>query len=156
MKELFLIMKLSPFALIASLIVGVIAVSYKWNKAIRERYDIQKTMNKLHEKSAKLYEEEKEQVGKLWNTIHDGNKSLDERRTAITKLQEIMPEYRAQINEEGKVINETTTKLDDMNAALNRNIKLKTLREELFDRYKSIENRKISCTKRQFINGIYG
>ena len=139
MKELFLIMKLSPFALIASLIVGVIAVSYKWNKAIRERYDIQKTMNKLHEKSAKLYEEEKEQVGKLWNTIHDGNKSLDERRTAITKLQEIMPEYRAQINEEGKVINETTTKLDDMNAALNRNIKLKTLREELFDRYKSIE-----------------
>lgn len=139
MKELFLIMKLSPFALIASLIVGIIAVSYKWNKAIRERYDIQKTMNKLHEKSAKLYEEEKEQVGKLWNTIHDGNKSLDERRTAITKLQEIMPEYRAQINEEGKVINETTTKLDDMNAALNRNIKLKTLREELFDRYKSIE-----------------
>lgn len=139
MKAFWSVMQVSKGGLLFAAIAAAITISYKWNKSIREHYSLQATLNKLHEKAASLYDTEKEKMEKLWNTIHDNNKSLDDRRTAIIELQKIMPEYQAQISQEGKVINETTQNLDDMNEALNRNIKLKMLRDELFARYKAIE-----------------
>lgn len=139
MKAFWSVMQVSKGGLLFAAIAAAITISYKWNKSIREHYSLQATLNKLHEKAASLYDTEKEKMEKLWNTIHDNNKSLDDRRAAIIELQKIMPEYQAQISQEGKVINETTKNLDDMNEALNRNIKLKMLRDELFARYKAIE-----------------
>lgn len=138
MKGFWAVMESSKGGVLFAIITAAITISYKWNKSLREHYDLQTTLNRLHEKTAELYEEEKKKMEKLWNTIHDSNKSLKDRRIAIVKLQEIMPDYRAQITEEGKVINETTKNLDEMNVALNRNIKLKVLREEMFARYKAI------------------
>lgn len=139
MKAFWAVMQVSKGGLLFTAIAAAITISYKWNKSIREHYSLQATLNKLHEKAAGLYDTEKEKMEKLWSTIHDNNKSLDDRRAAILELQKIMPEYQAQISQEGKVINETTQNLDDMNEALNRNIKLKMLRDELFARYKAIE-----------------
>lgn len=139
MKAFWSILNVSPFGLLLSAITAAIGISYKWNKSIRERYDLQATLNKIEEKATNLYEKEKDKVKDLWDVIHNSNKSLDDRRAAILKLQEIMPEYKAQISDEGKVINESTEKLDKLNESLLLNIKLQTLRKELFDRYKAIE-----------------
>lgn len=139
MKAFWSVLNVSPLGLLLSLVTAAIAISYKWNKSIRERYDLQLTLNKIEEKSADIYEKEKDKVKNLWDTIHNSNKSLDERRIAILELQKIMPEYKAQISEEGRVIDETTASLDKMNETLQLNIKLRTLREELFGRYKAIE-----------------
>lgn len=139
MKAFWSILNVSPFGLLFSAITAAIGISYKWNKSIRERYDLQATLNKIEEKATNLYEKEKDKVKDLWDVIHNSNKSLDDRRAAILKLQEIMPEYKAQISDEGKVINESTEKLDKLNESLLLNIKLQTLRKELFDRYKAIE-----------------
>lgn len=139
MKAFWSVMQVSKGGLLFTAIAAAITISYKWNKSIREHYNLQSALNKLHEKAADLYNSEKEKMKKLWNIIHDNNKSLSDRRTAILELQKIMPEYQAQISQEGKVINETTQDLNDMNEALNRNIKLKMLRDELFARYKAIE-----------------
>lgn len=138
MKAFWAVLNVSTLGLLLSLVTAAIAISYKWNKSIRERYDLQLTLNKIEEKSAAIYEKEKDKVKELWGTIHNSNKSLDERRSAILELQKIMPEYKAQISEEGRVIDETTASLDKMNETLQLNIKLKTLREELFERYKAI------------------
>lgn len=139
MKAFWSILNLSPLGVLFSSITAAIGISYKWNKSIRERYDLQGTLNKVEEKAVGIYEKEKDKVKELWDTIHNSNKSLDDRKAAILKLQEIMPEYRAQITEEGKVINESTQKLNALNESLLRNIKLESLRKELFDRYKAID-----------------
>lgn len=139
MKAFWSILNLSPLGILLSSITAAIGISYKWNKSIRERYDLQGTLNKVEEKAVGIYEKEKDKVKELWDTIHNSNKSLDDRKAAILKLQEIMPEYRAQITEEGKVINESTQKLNALNESLLRNIKLESLRKELFDRYKAID-----------------
>lgn len=139
MKAFWSILNLSPLGILLSSITAAIGISYKWNKSIRERYDLQGTLNKIEEKAVGIYEKEKDEVKELWDTIHNSNKSLDDRKAAILKLQEIMPEYRAQITEEGKVINESTQKLNALNESLLRNIKLESLRKELFDRYKAID-----------------
>ncbi len=139
MKGFWAVLNLNPLGVILSLVTAAIAVSYKLNKSLREHYSLQSTLNNLNKKSAALYDKEKEKVKELWDVIHDSNKSLSDRKEAITKLQEIMPDYRAQITKEGEVINETTKSLDAMNNALNLNIKLKTLRDEMFKRYMAIE-----------------
>lgn len=138
MKAFWSVMNVSKGGLLFTAIAAAITISYKWNKSIREHYSLQATLNKLHEKAANLYDQERGKMEKLWNTIHDNNKSLDDRRAAILELQKIMPEYQAQISKEGKVINETTKNLDELNESLNRNIKLKTLREELAARYQAV------------------
>lgn len=138
MKAFWSVMNVSKGGLLFTAIAAAITISYKWNKSIREHYSLQATLNKLHEKAAKTYDQERGKMEKLWNTIHDNNKSLDDRRAAILELQKIMPEYQAQISKEGKVINETTKNLDELNESLNRNIKLKTLREELAARYQAV------------------
>lgn len=139
LKGFWSVLGINPITALIAAVAGAVAISYKWNKSIRERYDLQKTLNKVEQDAQKLYDQEKTKVKKLWEAIHDNNKSLDDRRKAILELQKIMPDYRAQITEEGKVINETTTSLDKMNDMLLLNMKLQTLRTELVERYKAIE-----------------
>lgn len=139
LKGFWSVLGINPITALIAAVAGAVAISYKWNKSIRERYDLQKTLNKVEQDAQKLYDQEKTKVKKLWEAIHDNNKSLDDRRKAIVELQKIMPDYRAQITEEGKVINETTTSLDKMNDMLLLNMKLQTLRTELVERYKAIE-----------------
>nr|DAU30511.1 MAG TPA: tail tape measure protein [Caudoviricetes sp.] len=139
LKGFWSVLGINPITALVAAVAGAVAISYKWNKSIRERYDLQKTLNKVEQDAQKLYDQEKTKVKKLWEAIHDNNKSLDDRRKAILELQKIMPDYRAQITEEGKVINETTTSLDKMNDMLLLNMKLQTLRTELVERYKAIE-----------------
>lgn len=139
LKGFWSVLGINPITALVAAVAGAVAISYKWNKSIRERYDLQKTLNKVEQDAQKLYDQEKTKVKKLWEAIHDNNKSLDDRRKAILELQKIMPDYRAQITEEGKVINETTISLDKMNEMLLLNMKLQTLRKELVERYKAIE-----------------
>lgn len=139
LKGFWSVLGINPITALIAAVAGAVAISYKWNKSIRERYDLQKTLNKVEQDAQKLYDQEKTKVKKLCEAIHDNNKSLDDRRKAIVELQKIMPDYRAQITEEGKVINETTTSLDKMNDMLLLNMKLQTLRTELVERYKAIE-----------------
>ncbi len=139
LKGFWSVLGINPITALVAAVAGAVAISYKWNESIRERYDLQKTLNKVEQDAQKLYDQEKTKVKKLWEAVHDNNKSLDDRRKAILELQKIMPDYRAQITEEGKVINETTTSLDKMNNMLLLNMKLQTLRTELVERYKAIE-----------------
>lgn len=139
LKGFWSVLGINPITALIAAVAGAVAISYKWNKSIHERYDLQKTLNKVEQDAQKLYDQEKTKVKKLWEAIHDNNKSLDDRRKAIVELQKIMPDYRAQITEEGKVINETTTSLDKMNDMLLLNMKLQTLRTKLVERYKAIE-----------------
>ena len=62
MKAFWSILNVSPFGLLFSAITAAIGISYKWNKSIRERYDLQATLNKIEEKATNLYEKEKDKV----------------------------------------------------------------------------------------------
>ena len=65
MKAFWSILNVSPFGLLLSAITAAIGISYKWNKSIRERYDLQATLNKIEEKATNLYEKEKDKVKDL-------------------------------------------------------------------------------------------
>lgn len=132
--------KANLIGLLVAAIVAAVAVSYKWTQSLRDRYNMQKVLNDVNEKSIAQYEREKTSMERLYRAVHDNNLSLDERREAVEKLKEMLPGYRAEITAEGKVMNESTRSLEQMNQELLRNIKLKNMREELFRRYREVDS----------------
>jgi TP901 family phage tail tape measure protein len=138
MRKLGIAIKMNPIGLLVGAVTAAVAISYKWTQRIREHYDAQLTLNKLHERSIELYEEEKKEMKTLWDDVHNNVLSLDQRRAALEKLQKIMPEYTGQLTEEGTIINENKKNIDEMNAALALNIELREVSEELDKRRKNI------------------
>lgn len=120
MTKLNTVIKANPIGLLVSVITTVIALVWAWKSAsdgltesLTKEQQIQKDMDEINRSVSQSTAEEIAQIRILSATIHDNSRSLDDRRTAIAKLQTIIPGYTAQISNEGKVIGETTDKIKE-------------------------------------------
>lgn len=120
MAKLNTIIKANPIGLLLSVITTVIALIWQWRNASDELTEaltkeqlVQKDIDDINKSVSQSTASEISQIRILSSVIHDNSRSLNDRRAAITKLQQIIPGYTAQITNEGKVIKETTDKIDD-------------------------------------------
>ena len=72
-----------------------------------------KDMADLNKKVSEAVGSEIGTIHRLTNIIRSNSFSIDERRKAIKRLQEIVPEYQASISDEGTLYEENTKKIDD-------------------------------------------
>lgn len=70
-------------------------------------------------------------INHLSNVIHSNAFSVDERRTAIKKLQEIIPGYQASISNEGRLYEENTQKIKNYIAQLRNEARAKAYMNKL-------------------------
>ena len=82
------------------------------------------------------YDAEISQIETLRKLLNDTNQSYDTRKVALDKLKAIVPQYHADLTEEGRLINNNTTALDAYIEALNREAKMKGAQDELTELYK--------------------
>ena len=125
------VLGLNPIAAIATAIAAVAIASYKLTQRTKAYYDLNKVNEKITEKSNNEYERQSSLIDQLTTKIHNNNLSNSERKKAIEELQAIIPDYNAEIDKEGKIINENTEALDRYNAVLATNIELKEVTDEL-------------------------
>lgn len=125
------VLGLNPIAAIATAIAAVVVASYKLTQRTKDYYDLNKVNEKITEKSNNEYERQSSLIDQLTTKIHNNNLSNSERKKAIEKLQAIIPDYNAEIDKEGKIINENTTALERYNTVLATNIELKEVADEL-------------------------
>ena len=125
------VLGLNPIATIATAIAAVAIASYKLTQRTKDYYDLNKVNEKITEKSNNEYERQSSLIDQLTTKIHNNNLSNSERKKAIEELQAIIPDYNAEIDKEGKIINENTEALDRYNAVLATNIELKEVADEL-------------------------
>lgn len=125
------VLGLNPIAAIATAIAAVAIASYKLTQRTKAYYDLNKVNEKITEKSNNEYERQSSLIDQLTTKIHNNNLSNSERKKAIEELQAIIPDYNAEIDKEGKIINENTEALDRYNAVLATNIELKEVADEL-------------------------
>lgn len=108
-------------ALITVVLTAVVAIygAYKaWNKhseavrnslqqvkEMRAQQELEKDLNK---KVSESIAEQKTKVEQLSRIIHSNAYTIDERRSAIKRLQSIVPEYHASITNEGKLYNDNS------------------------------------------------
>ena len=75
-------------------------------KEMRAQQELEKELNKKVNESIV---EQKTKVEQLSRIIHSNAYTIDERRSAIKRMQEIVPEYHGAISKEGKLYNDNST-----------------------------------------------
>ena len=129
--------------------VAIYGVSKAWKahaQALREQdpayravkahaKDMQDINKRMNNETAK----EVSTIHQLTNIIRSNAFSINERRAAIKKLQEIVPEYHASIDNEGKLIESNTDKLKDYITNLQKAARAQAYMDKLAE----IENEKL-------------
>lgn len=131
LKAAWTIMSSNPIGLQVTLVLAAATASYKLTQRTKAYYDLNKVNEKITEKSNDEYARQSSLIEQLTTKIHNNNLSNFERKKAIVQLQAIIPDYNAEIDKEGKIINENTEALDRYNAVLATNIELKEVADEL-------------------------
>lgn len=131
LKAAWTIMSSNPIGLLVTLVLAAATASYKLTQRTKAYYDLNKVNEKITEKSNDEYARQSSLIEQLTTKIHNNNLSNFERKKAIVQLQAIIPDYNAEIDKEGKIINENTEALDRHNAVLATNIELKEVADEL-------------------------
>lgn len=134
-------------------IAGVVFALVTMNKKLTEAQRNTKVINDLNKKASEEYDREAAKIDMLVARIHNNNLSLSERRKAINELNQIVPGYLADIDDEGKLHEGNKKALDSYLTSLEKEIKMKIYADELTELYrKRREQRKIVNKVQGYVN----
>lgn len=91
----------------------------------------------IRKKTEEQYQSEADRIKTLREQIENNNLSLEHRRKKLEELKTIVPGYLAELTDEGTLIKNNTTALDDYLKKLEKEVRLKAVKEELEELYKN-------------------
>ena len=147
MKLLNATMMMNPWGLVAGAIVGVGVALYSIFKNSKDAAKEQKKLTAEQERQLRIqkqiddhnkavdeeYAKQAATVTSLTKLVNNSNLSLEKRREALKRLQEIVPDYHASLTDEGKLINDNKDALDNYLVSLKQSIRMKMNQEKLED-----------------------
>lgn len=147
MKLLNATMMMNPWGLVAGAIVGVGVALYSIFKNSKDAANEQKKLTTEQERQLRIqkqiddhnkavdeeYAKQAAKVTSLTKVVNNSNLSLEKRREALKRLQEIVPDYHASLTDEGKLINDNKDALDNYLVSLKQSIRMKMNQEKLED-----------------------
>ncbi len=126
-------MKASVFGLVAAAISGLIIWLQRLNKETDNLTKLEKFEKQLHEDVANAVSDEAAKVKALRAILEDSNQSYDDRKKALEELKEIVPEYHANLSEEGVLINNNVDALNKYVDAMLQAAKTQVLKDKLME-----------------------
>ena len=126
-----LVSKSNPIGLIVSVITSAAAAFYLFSKNTDAAAKAQESLSKIEEEAAGKAAEEKTKIDLLVAAAKNDKLSMDERKEAIKKLNDLIPDYNAQLDvTTGKYI-ENKAALDRYLQSLARKYELEGAKEKL-------------------------
>lgn len=126
-----LVSKSNPIGLIVSVITSAAAAFYLFSKNTDAAAKAQESLSKIEEEAAGKAAEEKTKIDLLVAAAKNDKLSMDERKEAIRKLNDLIPDYNAQLDvTTGKYI-ENKAALDRYLQSLARKYELEGAKEKL-------------------------
>lgn len=113
-------------AAVSAFIVKLYA-EYEAKKKLREQRN--EEMRQERERM-KAYSDEYARIYALNRILHDNKKSYEDRKAALDKLKEVVPEYHAELKREGELINDNTEALDTYLEKFKQTIRAKANQEK--------------------------
>ncbi|MBR2300901.1 MAG: phage tail tape measure protein, partial [Bacteroidaceae bacterium] len=113
LKKLNATMKANKFGIVAAVVIFLISRLHDLDRAQNKVNARMKELRKIENEAKNNYQEEVNQIVALRNVLEDSNAEIGARRTALKKLQEIVPEYHASLTNEGLLINNNTVALEN-------------------------------------------
>ncbi len=128
--------KATPWGLAIAGLTTVIALYDRYREKVQAAKVKAEELNKVEAEAVRQYAEESRSVKALNKIVHDETLSIGDRRDALARLKEIIPEYHAMLDEEGRLTRDNKQAIDEYLVSLEKQIKLKAYKDKLEELYK--------------------
>ena len=136
-----LVLLKNPYVIAAASIAAIGVAIAKVVKKARELTDTQIALNEIQTTANNNAAEEITRIETLNNILHDNTRSLDERKTALSEIQALVPDYHGSLTEEGSLIDDNTSALDNYINGLKR----AAIAQAAFDKMVEIQKKKLEA-----------
>lgn len=143
-------LKANPWLAVASAILVVVGALVDYQRNQNKITQSMRSLESINKKTSDEYDGQAAKIDRLTQMINNNNLSLAVRREKLDELKSIVPDYNAQLTDEGTIINNNTEAIKKYLVELEKQIKLKAAQEELEELYKKqrlAENRLKKETK---------
>ena len=130
----------NPYTALLALLVAVGVAIYQLAKKTEQASAAMKAHQEVVKKVNEEYASQEAKIKTLVAAINDENLSNYTRKKRLAELKELIPDYNAELNEEGRLINNNKEAIDQYLVSLEKQIKLKAYQEELEELYKKKRN----------------
>lgn len=141
------IVRLGPVAFIGAVAGAVIKANREANEGKRIIKQLDEQAHETLTRSMADIEVEKLKIKQLRSIIHDETAAREEKLKSIKDIQAIVPGYVAELSEEGRVVRENTTAINDYIEAVSRSLQSDVIKEELRELYKQIREKQAEVRK---------
>ena len=130
----------NPYTALLALLVAAGVAIYQLAKKTEQASAAMKAHQEVVKKVNEEYASQEAKIKILVAAINDENLSNYTRKQRLAELKELIPDYNAELNEEGRLINNNKEAIDQYLVSLEKQIKLKAYQEELEELYKKKRN----------------
>ena len=134
-----LVLLKNPYVAAAAAVVALGVAIGKLVKKSQELSAVDKALQDVQQKGRDDSAKEITRIDTLNNILHDNTRSLEERKTALAEIQNLVPDYHGALTEEGNLINDNTGALQGYIDGLQR----AALAQAAFDRMVEINKQKL-------------
>lgn len=143
------IMKTNAIAMAVATVVALVAALAALATKTNENVKAMKDLKKIREDAKKTMVDEQMQIQRLVDAARDEKLSLEDRQIAIKKLNEIIPDYNAQLDATTGKYKENTKALNDYLTALARKYELEGAKDMLAEIGKELAEARVQADKAQ-------
>lgn len=122
---------INPWTKVALAITAVTLAVTALVKAQNNSANQHRALNELDKKAAERYDEQASKIELLTRIVHDNNTALGKRREALDELKGIVKDYKADLTDEGKLINDNTEAIKKYMVEFEKQTRLKAAQEDL-------------------------
>ena len=135
-KKMYATIANNPWAAAAIAIGIVVSMLIDYARRLNDVSVSQQSLANIQKKTEEQYTEQEAKIKSLNDVLHNEKVSLEERKKALLELKKIIPDYHADLTNEGKLINDNKDAINNYLVALNKQIMLESAKEELAALYK--------------------
>ena len=136
-----LVLLKNPYVAAAAAVAALGVALAQLVKKARELTPVQKALNEVEQKGRENAAEEITRINALNSILRDNTRSIEDRKTALDEIQALVPEYHGALTDEGTLINDNTSALDDYITNLQR----AATAQAAFDKMVDIQRRKMEA-----------
>lgn len=129
-------LKANPWLAVASAVLVVVGALVDYQRNQNKITQSMRSLESINKKTSDEYDGQAAKIDRLTQMINNNNLSLAIRREKLDELKSIVPDYNAQLTDEGKILNDNTEAIKKYLVELEKQIKLKAAQEELEELYK--------------------
>lgn len=129
-------LKANPWLAVASAVLVVIGALVDYQRNQNKITQSMRSLESINKKTSDEYDGQAAKIERLTQMINNNNLSLAIRREKLEELKSIVPDYNAQLTDEGTIISDNTEAIKKYLVELEKQIKLKAAQEELEELYK--------------------